>query len=390
VKRTQYQHGYVELQLRTSGPSVWVIRFRDDREGRRIYRNRRLGTTDDYPTRKHVEHAAQAARMEFNAPPPVGAQTTFGALAERYKNDKLPERYSTRVSYLSCLNVHIIPKWGDRTLEDLSKAAYEVERWFEELALAPKTKGHIKGLMHRLFECAMKWGLFPLGRNPMELVEIKNVSRRLRQPRILSQDQFWGLVNRLEDPFKTMVLTAQCLGLRISEVMALKWNDFDFEASTLRVQRGIVRGRVDEVKTEYSNDDLPLDCDLAKMLLRWRGKCTETREAWVFPNPVTLWPYWQESVAMKQIKPAAEKAGLGRNVGWHTFRHTYRTWLQEAGASMPIQKELMRHASIQTTMNVYGRSTMSPAKREANSNVVRMALRPMLAAKRKTSQAARG
>jgi integrase len=56
---------------------------------------------------------------------------------------------------------------------------------------------------------------------------------------------------------------------------------------------------------------------------------------------------------------------------------------------MPIQKELMRHASIQTTMNVYARSTMSLEKREANSNVVRMALRPTLGAKRKTSRLAR-
>lgn len=328
--------------------------------------------------------------MEFNAPPPIGTQTTFGALVERYKNDKLPERYSTRTSYLSCLNVHIIPAWGDRTLEDLSKAAYEVEKWFEGLALAPKTKGHIKGLMHRLFECAMKWGLFPLGRNPMELVEIKNVSRRLRQPRVLTQDQFWQLVNRLEDPFKTMVLTTQCLGLRISEVMALQWPDFDFDARTVRVQRAIVHGRVDVVKTEYSNDDLPLDPALARMLLRWREQCTETDEAWVFPNPDTLKPYWQDSVATRQIKPAAVATGLGKGIGWHTFRHTYRTWLQEAGASMPIQKELMRHASIQTTMNIYGRSTMSAAKREANSNVVRMALKPMFGAKSKTSQMARG
>jgi integrase len=64
-------------------------------------------------------------------------------------------------------------------------------------------------------------------------------------------------------------------------------------------------------------------------------------------------------------------------IGWHTFRHTYRTWLDSAGAPMSIQRELMRHASIQTTMNVYGRATMSEAKRQANSNVVRMALRPI-------------
>jgi len=119
------------------------------------------------------------------------------------------------------------------------------------------------------------------------------------------------------------------------------------------------------VKTEYSNDDLPLDRDFAKMMLRWRPKCPNTPDGWVFPNPSTLMPYWQETVAARQIKPAAIKAKLGSGIGWHTFRHTYRTWLQAAGAPMPIQKELMRHASIQTTMNVYGRSMMSDAKREA-------------------------
>jgi hypothetical protein len=59
------------------------------------------------------------------------------------------------------------------------------------------------------------------------------------------------------------------------------------------------------------------------------------------------------------------------------------------GAPMSIQRELMRHASIQTTMNVYGRATMTEAKRQANSNVVRMALRPLkMGAKREKSLAA--
>jgi integrase len=343
--------------------------------GGRTYASRQLGTISDLPTKRHAEKAAEAVRIEINSSekPP---RMTFGGLIERYKLDKLPERYSTRVSYLSCLNVHVSPQWGDYTLEQIAKVPYEVEKWFEGLQLAPKTKGHIKGLMHRLFECAMKWGIYPIGRNPMELVEIKNVSKRLRQPRVLSQDEFWRLIGYLEEPFRTMVLTAQCLGLRISEVMALRWEDFNFESLTLRVQRAIVHGRVDDVKTEYSNDDLPLDPEYAGMMETWNSKCPSTPGDWVFPNPSTQLPYWQESIAARQIKPAAIKAGLGKSVGWHTFRHTYRTWLDSAGAPMSIQRELMRHASIQTTMNVYGRATMSEAKRKANSNVVRMALRP--------------
>jgi integrase len=62
------------------------------------------------------------------------------------------------------------------------------------------------------------------------------------------------------------------------------------------------------------------------------------------------------------------KLGLGP-IGWHTFRHTYRSSLHETGAPMKVQQELMRHASIQTTMNVYGRA-MTDSKRKANSQVV--------------------
>jgi integrase len=74
-------------------------------------------------------------------------------------------------------------------------------------------------------------------------------------------------------------------------------------------------------------------------------------------------------------KLAAGKLG---KIGWHTFRHTYRSWLDETGAPMKVQQEQMRHASIQTTMNIYGQA-MSSSKREANGKVVEMVLKPVAA-----------
>jgi integrase len=88
---------------------------------------------------------------------------------------------------------------------------------------------------------------------------------------------FWTLLKFVDEPYRTMVLVAQCLGLRISEVMALQWSDFDFANLTVRVQRGIVHGHVDVVKTEYSNDDLPLDVDLCAILQHWKQQCPVTR-----------------------------------------------------------------------------------------------------------------
>jgi integrase len=76
------------------------------------------------------------------------------------------------------------------------------------------------------------------------------------------------------------------------------------------------------------------------------------------------------------IRPAGRKLGLG-DIGWHTSRHTYRSWLDSVKTSMGVQQKLMRHAQISTTMNVYGNALMK-SKRQANSKVVRMALRPAL------------
>jgi integrase len=68
-----------------------------------------------------------------------------------------------------------------------------------------------------------------------------------------------------------------------------------------------------------------------------------------------------------------EAAGKYASIGWHTFRHTYRSWLDDTGAPMGVQQKLMRHAQISTTMNVYGNALM--AKRKANTAVVNRILR---------------
>jgi len=69
-----------------------------------------------------------------------------------------------------------------------------------------------------------------------------------------------------------------CLGLRAGEIVGLQWADFDFDKLTLLVQRGVVHGRVGEVKTEYSRDFVPLAPELAGELLAYRQHCTKHRK----------------------------------------------------------------------------------------------------------------
>jgi len=131
--------------------------------------------------------------------------------------------------------------------------------------LASKTRGHIKGLMHRIFDCAMLWEYLPTDRNPMSLVRIEGSSKRRRKPRILTPEEFAILIAAVDrEPCHTMVILALCTGVRCSELVALKWSDFDWENLSVYIRRAIVSGRVDDVKTEYSEAPLPLDPALAR------------------------------------------------------------------------------------------------------------------------------
>ena len=144
-----------------------------------------------------------------------------------------------------------------------------------------------------------------------------------------------------------MVLIAGCLGLRPSEIFGLQWRDFDFGKSTLLVQRVVVHGRVDHVKTDYSRDVVPIAPELAKELQAYREPSYPTQDGWLFANPGTDQPYHQEEIQKKHIRVAAKTAGIDSKVGWKTFRHSFRSWLDQTEAPIGVQRELMRHASIQ-------------------------------------------
>ena len=80
----------------------------------------------------------------------------------------------------------------------------------------------------------------------------------------------------------------------------------------------------------------------------------------------------QQDILRRYIKPAAVRAGLGK-IGWHTFRHSYSTLLRSMGADIKVQQELLRHSTVQSTMNVYTQA-VSEQKRIANSAVVGLLL----------------
>jgi integrase len=377
--RTRYQHGNLQLDKRKKGPAVWVYRWREyGPAGKMNRRGEIIGTIDEFPTKTKALKACEYLQLTANSDNPGAQSLTFGALLDRYVADEMPERHSTKEAYRSYIETHIRPKWSDWTLQKLTRkgASFAIEQWLKSLALAPKTKGNIRNVMAVIFNCAMRWGFIDLGTNPVSLVRVKGVSRRQKEPRVLNSAEIQKLIAELQEPCRTAVIVALGTGLRCSELFALKWEDINWDELTLSVHRAIVDAVVGDVKTKYSLCGLPLDPALADVLLTWNRASQFREEAdWVFASPLKAGELPLRSTAMleAQIKPAVVRANLGGRIGWHTFRHSYSSMLRQLGVDVKVQQELLRHADIRTTINVYTQA-VSEQKRAAHSKVVQMVL----------------
>jgi integrase len=373
LKRQRVQFGWLDLKPRKRGMPVWVLRYRETgADGRRKTRSVQIGTRAAYRTRSEARQASMSLLLSINADQLEQVPITFGSLIERYLAEEIPERHSTASRYQSWIKHHIKPKWSNYPLEEIKPLA--VEQWLKETTLAPKSKGHIKNLMRILFNCAMRWGLLPYQQNPMALVRVRNASKRMREPVVLTVSQFREVLEHVPEPYRTMCVVAACLGLRISEVLGLQWRDIEWQNNQVQVRRAWVYGFVTEPKTHTSKKPVPLHPSLQRVLLEHRSKLPLQLQSseWVFPSRRTGKPSHPWSAQRRWLLRAGAIVGVGR-IGWHTFRHTYSTLLNEHGTDVKVQQELLRHADIRTTMNVYTRA-VPERLREANSKIVSILL----------------
>ena len=246
--------------------------------------------------------------------------------------------------------------------------------WLESLALAPKSRTHIRGILSSLWNFAMWKQAIPMQVNPISLVTVKGASKRIRQPRSLTVEQFRLLVSHLKEPFGTMALVCICFGLRISECLALRWSDVDWLNGLLRVERGIVEQNVDDVKTDESRKSLAIADELLERLKVWKQSTQFPADGdWIFASPLKLGrlPYSYTGF-WRELDRAGKEAGIG-HIGTHTFRHSYRMWIDAVGTPIGVQQKLMRHADIRTTMNIYG-DAASADMREAHGKIVQLVL----------------
>jgi hypothetical protein len=184
-------------------------------------------------------------------------------------------------------------------------------------------------------------------------------------------------VQQLSVRDRAMVLLIGNTGLRRSEMIALTWSDLNIRMMEVNVLRSCVRNRFGKTKTEASRRPVPLHPLVLNALLNWRKKSPYATELdFLFPSTRFKGskPLSPDSVLEKSIRPALIRAGIvGKQIVWHSFRHSLALNLRTLGVDIKVAQELLRHSSCRTTLDIYTRA-VSQQKREANSKVVEMML----------------
>ncbi len=367
--RKRYQQGSLTIEKPKTGPDVWAYSWRESGlNNTRIQRKRIIGTKETYPTKSSAQKAVEGMQLDINIEAASSAPVTVAQAIAHYTEIELAESNGktarTKSVYLHQLENVIAPKWGAYRLCDVKPVA--VEKWLNDMQVAPGTRYKTKGVLSVLFQHAMRYEWATT--NPIRLVRQSAVPQQ--EEIVLTPVEVSALLSELRDPFQTLILLASVTGLRRGELFGLKWEDVNFDEAEIHVVRSVVDQVEGPPKTLASRRPIPMSSELASALEKWRTQTSFPKQGdWIFASPQAIGkkPYWPDAVLKRHILPAAERAGITKRIGWHSFRRTLATLLLSSGASVKTTQELMRHASPGITMGVYAKAVTADKRQAQNA-----------------------
>ncbi len=202
---------------------------------------------------------------------------------------------------------------------------------------------------------------------PQRRQEIKPLSRR-------EVREFLSHVQANRPHWYPFCLTAISTGMRVGELMAMKWEHLDEDAATYHVRETLTRDRrFDLTKTPESEAKVPVSPAVLSALRdhRIRQATIRLRKRNDYPNPEIVFPNSlggpldYASLVYKVFKPLLAEAGI-REIRFHDLRHTCASLMISNGESIKAVQRQLRHATIQITLDTY--SHLYPEDRAAASH----------------------
>jgi integrase len=332
-------------------------------------------------TRAEVRDKLTKAMRDLQQGLPLpGERLTVAAFLTRWLEDVVRHSVSpsTHEGYSRLVRLHVNPRLGKVLLARLTAA--QVTQLYSALldrGLAPRYVRLLHAVLRRALKQAVRWNLLP--RNPLESVDPPR--SRTREFRVLSAEEAARFLEAAkEDRLFALYVLALTTGMRLGELLALRWSDVSLETGEVRVTRKVsrIKGKgltFSEPKTAKSRRSIVLAPMAVEALRQHRTAQLQERlaagPAWeeqdlVFPNLVGR-PYERQNVSQRGFKRLLQKAGLP-SIRFHDLRHSAATLLLAHGIHPKVVQEMLGHSSIALTMDTYSH-VMPTLQREAAETV---------------------
>jgi integrase len=255
---------------------------------------------------------------------------------------------STSRDYQSAVTHHLKPAFGDYLLRNLT--ATHIKVWMSSLVISPKRIKNVlvplKGALRNAFQDGI------IVRDVS--AQIPSISHRTREPNPFTPQEINSILEHSETQTRNLFQFAFFSGLRTSELIALEWNDVDFQRGVVRVSRASVRKIVKETKTASGEREVKL---LSPALAALKAQKPYTFEAnsRIFHNPKTDSPWITDGQIRKSAwTPILKAANVPYRNPYQT-RHTYASMLLSAGEDPMWVSHQMGHADWGMIRKTYGR-----------------------------------
>lgn len=337
--------GSVITVARKSG-AVYYLKARD-RTGRQV--KRRLGPVADW-TPKQARDELRDWLTDLGRQPdgPRESVTFAHAVAAwlHYIEHDRKRRPSTVRDYRSTVNVHLLPAFGDRAVHAIT--ADDIDDWRRAQVLggtlSDRSVNKTLIMLHGIFARAQR--LYGLPTNPAAVAERQPV-RRHGDIDVYDPGDVQLLAQHAANEQDAAIFTfAAFTGLRMGELLALRWRDVDFAKRLVHVRWSHVQGQENRPKSHRVRS-VPLIDQAARALdgLSRRAHFTGLDDL-VFVN--TIGRHVDGSALRRRYLAAAEAGGL-RRLRFHDLRHTFGTLAVQVFPLTDV-KAYMGHANVETTM----------------------------------------
>lgn len=356
MARQRYQSGC--LFKRGRRRKVWVARWRDDvilADGSRgrVHRSVVLGLVTEMPSRRMAQARLEERLRKLNhgLQGPLSVMRFREYVEGQWTSLSLPMyKLSTQHGYRVTIGRHLLPYFGDSKLSDITRL--EIQQFVAEKfrqGLAWQTVRNAWIVLSSILDSAVEYGYLTL--NPARGIKFPPKDVR-SEPRVLGADELARLLRKLGEPYTTMVALTALTGLRIGELLALRWGVLDLRHGTLRVAESVFQGNFQRPKSAKAMRTIPLGPTACARLEAHRLRSALlTPESLVFPKTLNT-PYRESNLLQDVLQPAARAAGIG-HVTWHQLRHAHASLLHDLGVPVKIAQKQLGHATVETTLNVY-------------------------------------